>query len=149
MYNANILRAEITNFVSATSYVTHHNRAWTVLFQNSFENGMLTSSVLRYTPLLPKSPQIFLRPFPEKSKILLTSCVHPNIPQHSNTSYHAWRRQCVLSNHPHNPQHSCIIGNSPEAETTMWSSHLWWTPQSLAIPLHFGSFRVVRPYIQI
>ena len=95
MYNANIPRAEITTFVPSCPPILH-----TILnpklsfFKNCFENGMLTSCVLSYAPMLvkrsilPRSPEIFLRPFPEKTHILLPACVHPNISHNSYTSYH-------------------------------------------------------------
>ena len=35
--------------------------------------------------VLPRSPEIFLRPFPEKTQILLTPCVHPKISHSSCT----------------------------------------------------------------
>ena len=50
---------------------------------------MLTSCVLSYAPMLekrsvlPRSPDIFLGPFPEMTQILLTPCIHSKISQHS------------------------------------------------------------------
>ena len=69
---------------------------------------MLSSTVLCYSTLrvkrsnLPKSPHIFLRLFTENTHILLTPCNHPKISQHSYTSCHAWRKQCVLANYTQN-----------------------------------------------
>ena len=95
MYNANILRAEITTFVPNCPPMWHNMIKPKLSFlKNSFENGMLTSCVLSYTPMLvkrsvlPRSPEIFLRPFLEKTQILFTPCVHPKIPHNSYTSYH-------------------------------------------------------------
>ena len=31
----------------------------------------------------PRSPEIFLRSFPEKTQILINPCIHPKIAQHS------------------------------------------------------------------
>ena len=80
MYNANILRAEFTIFVP------NYPPLWYTIiipqlsfFKNRSENGMLSSTVLSYSPLkvkwsnLPRSPQIFLRLFTENTHILLTT----------------------------------------------------------------------------
>ena len=95
MYNANIPRAEITTFVPSCPPMLHTIiKTKLSFFQNCFENGMLTSCVLSYAPMLvkryilPRSPKIFLSPFPEKTQILLTACVHPKISHNSYTSYH-------------------------------------------------------------
>ena len=95
MYNANIPRAEITTFVPSCPPMLHTIiKPKLSFFKNCFENGMLTSCVLSYAPMLvkrsisPRSPEIFLRPFPEKTQILLTACVHPKISHNSYTSYH-------------------------------------------------------------
>ena len=95
MYNANIPRAEITTFVPSCPPMLHTIiKPKLSFFKNCFENGMLTSCVLSYAPMsvkrsiLPRSPEIFLRPFPEKTQILLTTCVHPKISHNSYTSYH-------------------------------------------------------------
>ena len=95
MYNANIPRAEITTFVPSCPPMWHTIiKPKLSFFKNCFENGMLTSCVLSYAPMLkkwsvlPRSPEIFLRPFPEKTQILLTPCVHPKISHNSYTSYH-------------------------------------------------------------
>ena len=109
MYNANILRAEFTIFVP------NYPPMWYTIiipklsfFKNGSENGMLSSTVLSYSPLkikwsnLPRSPQIFLRLFTENTHILLTPCNHPKISQHSYTSRHTRRKQCVLANYTQN-----------------------------------------------
>ena len=95
MYNANIPRAEITTFVPSCPPMLHTIiKPKLSFFKNCFENGMLTSCVLSYAhmlvkrSILPRSPEIFLRPFPEKTQILLTACVHPKISHNSYTSYH-------------------------------------------------------------
>ena len=95
MYNANIPRAEITTVVPSCPLMWHTIiKPKLSFFKNCFENGMLTSCVLSYAPMLkkwavlPRSPKIFLRPFPEKTQILLTPCVHPKISHNSYTSYH-------------------------------------------------------------
>ena len=94
MYNANIPRAEITTFVPSCPPMLHTiikpNMSF---FKDCFENGRLTSCVLSYAlmlvkrSVLPRSPEIFLRPFPEKTQILLTACVHPKISHNSYISY--------------------------------------------------------------
>ena len=109
MYNANILRAEFAIFVP------NYPPMWYTIiipelsfFKNRFENGMLSSTVLSYSPLkvkwsnLPRSPQIFLRLFTENTHILLTPCNHPKISRHSYTSCHTRTRQCVLANYTQN-----------------------------------------------
>ena len=79
MYNANIPRAEITTFVPSCPPLLHTIIKPKLSFlKNCFENGMLTSCVLSYAPMsvkrsiLPRSPEIFLRPFREKTQIILT-----------------------------------------------------------------------------
>ena len=74
IYNANIPGAEITTFVPSSSPMLHTIiKPELSFFKNCFENGMLTSCVLSYVPMLvnrfvlPRSPEIFLRPFPEKT----------------------------------------------------------------------------------
>ena len=69
MYNANIPRAEITTFVPSSPPMLHTIiKPELSFFKNCFENGMLTSCVLRYAlmlvkrSILPRSPEIFLRP---------------------------------------------------------------------------------------
>ena len=131
MYNANILRAEFTIFVP-----NYPSMWYTIIipqlsfFKNRSENGMLSSTVLSYSPLkvkranLSRSPQIFLRLFTENTHILLTPCDHPKISRHSYTSCHAWRKQCVLANYTTKIQHSRIFFNSPEAKTTKENSNL-------------------------
>ena len=95
MYNADIPRAEITTFVPSCPPMLHTIiKPKLSFFKNCFENGMLTSCVLSYAhmlvkrSILPRSPEIFLRPFPEKTQILLTPCDHPKISHNSYTSYH-------------------------------------------------------------
>ena len=90
MYNANILRAEITTLTTPPPPVWYTIiKPKLSFFKNRSENAMLTSCVSSYAPMLvkksvlPRSPEIFLRPFPEKTQILLTSCIHPKISQHS------------------------------------------------------------------
>ena len=86
MYNANIPRAEITTFVPMSHTIIKPKLSF---FKNCFENGMLTSCVLSNAAMqvkrsiLPRSPEIFLRPFPEKTQILLSACVHPKISHNS------------------------------------------------------------------
>ena len=85
MYNANIPRAEITTFVPSCPPMLHTIiKPKLSFFKNCFENGMLTSCVLSYAPMLvkrsilPRSPEIFLRPF---CKCVLTIYPHNyNIP---------------------------------------------------------------------
>ena len=86
MSNAIIPRAEITTFVPSCPPMLHTIiKPELSFFKNCFENGMLTFCVLSYAPMLvkrsvlPRSPEIFLRPFPEKTQILLTACVHAKI----------------------------------------------------------------------
>ena len=82
MYNANIPRAEIITFVPSCPPMLHTIiKPKLSFFENCLENGMLTSCVLSYAPMLvkrsilPRFPEIFLRPFPEKTQILLIACV--------------------------------------------------------------------------
>ena len=95
MYNANIPRADITTFVPSCPPMLHTIiKPKLSFFKNCFKNSMLTSCVFSYAPMLvkrsilPRSPEILLRPIPEKTQILLTACVHPKISHNSYTSYH-------------------------------------------------------------
>ena len=89
MYNANIPRAKITTFFPSCPPMLHTIiKPKLSFFKNCFENGMLTSCVLSYAPMLvkrsvlPSPPEIFLRPFPEKTQFLLTIYPHNyNIPE--------------------------------------------------------------------
>ena len=126
MHNANIQRAEMTILVPNYPLMWH-----TIInpklscFKNRSENGMVTSSVSSYAPLLvkwsvlPRSPEIFLRLFPEKK----TNPSHPLYPSENlttqNTACHAWRKQCGLPNFLHNYNIPVFFLNSPEAETTV------------------------------
>ena len=86
MYNANIPRAEITTFVPSCPPMLHTIiKPKLSFFKNCFENGMLTSCVLSYAPMLvkrsvlPRSPEIFLRPFPEKTNPSHRMCPSENL----------------------------------------------------------------------
>ena len=130
--NANILSAEFTIFVP------NYPPMWYTIiipqlsfFKNRSKNGMLSSTVLSYSPMkvkwsnLPRSPQIFLRLFTENTHILLTPCNHPKISQH--TLYlmsHTKKTMCACKLYT-KLQHSSVFFNSPEAETTIYSSNLF------------------------
>ena len=79
-----------------TTFVHNYPPMWHTIrkpklsfFKNRYEHGMLTSSVSSYAPLLvkssilPRSPEIFSRSFPERTQILLIPCIQPKISQHS------------------------------------------------------------------
>ena len=75
MYNANIPRAEITTFVPSCPPMLHTIiKPKLSFFKNCFENGMLTSCVLSYAPMLvkrsilPRSPEIFCAHFQKRHK---------------------------------------------------------------------------------
>ena len=108
MYNANISRAEITTFVPSCPPMLHTIiKPKLSFFKNCFKNSMPTSCVLSYAPLLvkrsilPRSPEIFLCPFPEKTQILLTHVSirtsHITVIPHITDSENS-----VLTIYPHN-----------------------------------------------
>ena len=125
MYNANIPRSEITTFVPNCPPMSHTIiKPKLSFFKNCFENGMLTSCVLSYAPMLvkrsvlPRSPEIFLRPFQKRHKSFSPHVSirksHITVIPHITDSENSVCLQFI-----HIISTSCIFLNSPEAETTI------------------------------
>ena len=129
MYNANIPMAEMTTFVHSCCpppppMLHTIIKLKLSFFKNCFENGRLTSCVLSYAPMLvkrsvlPRSPKIFLRPFPEKTQILLIDVSirksHITVIPHITDSENSVCLQFI-----HIITTFLYFFNSPEAETTI------------------------------
>ena len=68
--------------------------------------------------VLPRSPEIFIHPFPEKTQIILTPYIHPKISQHSIA--HAMHEENNVGFQIiHTITTFLYFFNSPEAETIM------------------------------
>ena len=107
MYSANILRAEFTIFVPLLYTIIKPQLSF---FKNRSENGMLSSTVLSYSPLMVKwsyllrSPQIFL------VRLFTENTVIPYVTHE--------KKMCAFKLYT-KLQHSRIFFNSSEAETTI------------------------------